>query len=88
MKARGKGPLAIVHTGDPWGESSVDKGKDVEGLRDEIWQKMAVYRAFLSLPMWLILAPCVSSGNMPVTKCQIPKSLVAMWGEDKHYGYV
>lgn len=88
MKARGKGPLAVVHTGDLWGESSVDTGKDVEGLRDEIWQKMTVHSASLSLLMWLYLAPRVSSGNMPGTKCQIPKSLVAMWGEDKHCGYV
>lgn len=74
--------------GDLQRESSVDKGKDLEGLRGEIWQKMTVYSAFLSLLLWIFLAPHVSSGNMPVTKCQIPKSLVAMWGEDKHYGYV
>lgn len=54
----------------------------MEGPGDKIWQKMTVYSAFLSLPIWLFLGPHVSSGNMPLPKVRHPSHLLPC-GEQK-----
>lgn len=80
MEARGKGPLAVVHTGELPGQTAAwRKVERCGGARgQDLAENDCVQCAFLCLPIWLFLGPQVSSGNMSVTKGQTPKSLVAM----------